>query len=146
MTQRRSHKDLTMSYSMLFFTKHQMWSTLHPLSLTTTEWTWRESFRRTSGRFHVSQPTPLNVACYDWGKNDKYWKWFRIRSAHSREFVCLFVLFHVRYHQTLSTELLMWGKFEVSKQPAPFFVRSGLRFMLRSFSYYLIRQLRSCKS
>lgn len=66
----RSHKELITSYSMFYFTSPLMWSTPHPLSLTTTEWAWRASFRRTSGRFRASHPTPHSVVCCGWGESN----------------------------------------------------------------------------
>ena len=38
-----------------------------------------------------------------------------------------------------------WSKYKVSKQPA-LWMQSGRRFMFRSFSYHLMKQLWSCQS
>ena len=68
---------------------------------------------------------------------------FPVRTVHSREFVCIFCFVSCKTSQNVNiSQLLTWSKFKVLKQP-PLWMRSGRGFMLRSFSYHLMKQLRS---
>ena len=55
---------------------------------------------------------------------DLFQRWFPVRSARSREFVCVFLPSCKKSQNVYISQLLRWGKFIVSKQP-PLWVRSG---------------------
>ena len=72
-------------------------------------------------------------------------RWFPVRTAHSQEFVCVFCFVSFKTSQNVNNlKLLTWSKFKVSKPPL--WMWSGRSFMLRSFSYHQMKQLRRCKN